>query len=211
MCEIIPGILEQEWSEIERKLAIVRPLAKTVHIDLLDGKFAPNTTFDDPQPFKKYTSDMFFELHMMVDEPIQYLDAWAKAGFKRFIGQIERMGNQEAFMTKAKQLGEAGLAVDAKTPIAAVTVPVSYLDILLVMTVNAGFSGQSFMTEQLEKIQQVRKKIPIIAVDGGVNTQSIKKACQVGASRFVATSALFSQGDPKENYRMLQAACTNKS
>ena len=78
--EIIPGILEQDWENIEKKIALVKPFAKTMHVDLLDGKFAPNTTWLDPEPFKKYTKDILFEVHLMVDNPLQYLQPFADAG-----------------------------------------------------------------------------------------------------------------------------------
>ena len=91
MNEIIPGILEKDWASIEQKLEKIRPFARTVHIDLLDGKFAPNTCFADPAPFKKFSEYFYFELHMMVDDPLQYVQKWADAGFKRFIGHIEKM------------------------------------------------------------------------------------------------------------------------
>src|SRR5260221_3109740 len=87
--EIIPGVLEQGWSEIEEKIELVKPFAKIIHVDLLDGIFAPNKTFFDPEPFKKYTNDMVFQVHMMVDNPAQYLKQWADAGFKRVIGHIQ--------------------------------------------------------------------------------------------------------------------------
>ena len=82
MFEVIPGILEKDWSEIERKIEIVKPFISTIHIDIIDGKFAPNTTFIDPLPFKKFTlplsgQALFFELHMMVDNPIAYLKPFA--------------------------------------------------------------------------------------------------------------------------------------
>ena len=70
MYEIIPGILEKEWGEIERKIEIVKPFTESIHVDIIDGKFAPNTTFLDPAPFAKYSQDIFFELHMMVKAPV---------------------------------------------------------------------------------------------------------------------------------------------
>ena len=87
---IIPGILESQWPEIEKKIELVLPFAKTIHIDLIDGKFAPHTTFMEPLPFSKYTKNAEFELHMMVEEPINYLKPFAQAGFRRFIGHVEK-------------------------------------------------------------------------------------------------------------------------
>ena len=213
MIEIIPGILEKEWSEIEKKIVLVRPFAKTIHIDLLDGIFAPNTTFADPKPFATYTnpsagSGLFFELHMMVDDPFQYLKPWADVGFRRFIGHVERMPDQAAFVARAEQLGEVGLAIDAKTPVEQVSIPLLDLDCLLVMTVKAGFSGQSFMQQNLEKVRAFRLQTTIpIAVDGGIIDETIRGACDAGANRFIATSFLFNASDPQEQYRLLKNAC----
>src|SRR3989344_4687814 len=143
---IIPGILEKDWPVIEMKIQQVLPFAKAIHIDLIDGKFAPNTTFLDPAPFKKYTQDIPFELHMMVDEPINFLKPWADAGFRRFIGHIEKMSDQVEFVAKAQLLVE---------------------------------------------------------VDGGINDQTILRAKESGADRFVATSFIF-KGTPQEQYKKLQ-------
>lgn len=206
MYEIIPGILEKEWSEIERKIELVRPFAKTIHIDILDGKFAPNTTFLDPSPFAKYTQDLFFELHMMVEEPIQYLKSFAQAGFKRFLGHIEKMSDQAEFIAQGQLLGEVGLAIDGPTSFSSIAVPFDDLDAILVMTIKAGFSGQSFMPEHLEKVRALRqaqgKQIPI-EVDGGINDQTIVQTKQAGATRFVSTSFLFGSSASESCYKLL--------
>src|SRR5689334_22078813 len=107
--EILPGILEKEWNAIESKIHTIKPFSNTIHVDLLDGKFAPNTTLLDPTPFKKYSNDFTLELHMMVDNPIQYLKPFADAGFKRFVGHVEKMPDQVAFVAEAQLYGEVGL------------------------------------------------------------------------------------------------------
>lgn len=200
---IIPGILEKDWSAIELKIQQVLPFAKAIHIDLIDGKFAPNATFLDPSPFKKYTKDIPFELHMMVEEPINFLDSWADAGFQKFIGHIEKMSDQVEFVAKAQSLGEVGLGVDQDSQLDRVEVPFSDLDVLLFMTVKAGVSGQEFVEKNLDKIKTAREKsfIPI-EVDGGINDQTIPKAKESGADRFVATSFIF-KGTPQEQYKIL--------
>jgi len=209
MFEIIPGVLEKEWSAIERKIELVLPFAKSLHVDILDGKFAPNTTFLDPKPFKKFAEKITLELHMMVHEPIEYLDPWSEAGFRRFIGQVEHMTSQAEFVAKAQRLGEVGLAVDSETQPDAITVPFNDLDFLFVMTVKAGFSNQSFMEENLEKVMVFRERTPIpIEVDGGINDQTIVKASQAGANRFVSTGFLFGKGDPKHQFEALESVCS---
>ena len=210
MIEIIPGILEKEWGAIEKKIELVRPFAKTIHIDLLDGKFAENSTFLDPAPFEKYTKDIDFELHMMVEEPIEYLQPFAKVGFKRFLGHIEKMSDQVAFVAKAQELGEAGLAIDGPTSLEDLEVPLQDLDTVLFMTIKAGFSGQTFMTEYALKIQNLSNPSQIpIEVDGGINRETIIQARNAGASRSVATSFLFGTGDSvQEQYELLHFEAT---
>ena len=200
---IIPGILEKDWPVIEMKIQQVLPFAKAIHIDLIDGKFAPNTTFLDPAPFKKYTYDIPFELHMMVEEPINFLDSWADAGFQRFIGHIEKMSDQIEFVAKAQLLGEVGLGVDQDSQLTAVEVPFSDLDVLLLMTVKAGFSGEEFAEKNLDKVKEAREKTFIpIEVDGGINDQTILLAKGSGADRFAVTSFIFKE-TPQEQYRIL--------
>jgi ribulose-phosphate 3-epimerase len=209
MFEIIPGILEKEWGEIEKKIEIVKPFVKTIHIDILDGKFAENTTFLDPTPFKKYSSDILFELHMMVEEPINYIKPWAEAGFKRFIGHIEKMSDQAAFITMAEEYGYAGLAVDGKTSLDKLTVSHLDIDIVLIMTIDAGFSGQEFQKEQLEKVKKLTKDTEMfpVEVDGGVNEEKLVEAWKAGARRFVTTSTLFGSDDPAKMFTTLHEKC----
>ncbi len=208
--EIIPGILEKDWSEIEKKIELVRPFANTIHIDIIDGKFAPNTTFLDPAPFKKYTSPsagsgLFFELHMMVEDPISYLDKWAEAGFGRFLGHIEKMTDQVEFVAKAQLLGEVGLAIDMKTQIEEIKVPFEDLDSMLLMSVNAGFSGQKFNPAVIEKIKEVTDKTFIpIEVDGGINDSNIFDIKQAGVLSCVSTGFIFG-GNPQDQYKKLQS------
>jgi len=201
---VIPGILEKDWPAIEMKIQQVLPFAKAIHIDVIDGKFAPNTTFLDPAPFKKYTYDIPFELHMMVEEPINFLDSWADAGFRRFIGHIEKMSDQVEFVAKAQLLGEVGLGVNQDSELDSVEVPLNDLDVLLFMTVKAGASGQEFEEKNLDKIKKAREKsfVPI-EVDGGINDQTLLRAKESGADRFVATSFIFKE-TPQEQYKILQ-------
>lgn len=217
MFEVIPGILEKEWSEIERKIEIVKPFAKTIHIDIIDGKFTENSTFMDPAPFAKYTKDFSFELHMMVDNPIQYLKPWADVGFKRFVGHIERMPDQEEFVVKGQEFGEVGLAIDGQTDLSAIKVPYSDLDSVLVMTIKAGESGQIFNPSLLEKVKilsagndpstRLARSGLVIEVDGGINDKTIVEAKNAGATRFVANSFIFNplaDSSPQEQFNLLK-------
>lgn len=202
MSAIIPGILEQEWDEIEKKIESVRSFAKVIHIDLLDGTFADNTSFSDPEPFRKYTNDFLFELHMMVDDPLRYVKSFADVGFRRFLGHIEMMPNQTDFVASAQAYGEVGLVLDAHTKLHDLTVSYEDLDALLVMTVKAGFSGQQFLPALLQKVRHVSEEdsfIPI-EVDGGIRLDNLSSAYEAGARRFVITSALFGSENPETTY-----------
>lgn len=191
--EIIPGILEKNWKEIEKKIERVKPFVNTIHVDLIDGKFVNNTTFPDPEPFKTYTDELFFELHMMVEEPINYLESWAAAGFKRFLGHIERISSPAEFIARGQLLGEVGLAIDGPTELGGIVVSYDDLDAILIYTADqAGFSGPALNPLRLDKITKLREKTTLpIEVDGGINERTIVDAKNAGATRFVSTSFLF--------------------
>ena len=208
MYEVIPAILEKDWNAIERKLNLVKSFAKTVHIDVIDGVFAQNKTLLDPQPFSVFKEDFILEAHFMVDEPVDYLAPFAQAGFKRFLGHIERMSDQAEFVARAEELGEVGLALDGTTSLDKIEVSLNDLDAVLIMTIQAGFSGQSFVAQHLEKVQKLSDQTPFpIEVDGGINEITIIQAKNAGARRFIASSFLFGSENPHAQYDKLSAAC----
>lgn len=214
MFEVIPspGTDNPDWLTIERKIKAVLPFAKTIHIDIFDEKFGARTSFLDPKPFAKYTQDIFFELHMMVAKPMQYLQSFADVGFKRFIGHVESFKNhteQEEFVAKAQALGEVGLAIDGPTPISMISVPYQNLDCVLVMTIKAGESGQNFEPKYLGKIKKIREQnafLPI-EVDGGITDVTLPLAKNAGANRFVSTTFIFNpplDSGPLAQFNLLQ-------
>lgn len=204
--DIIPGILEQEWAEIEKRIEKVKSFTKVIHIDLIDGKFTDNKTFLDPEPFKKYSDDIYFELHMMVEDPIKYLKPFANAGFKRFLGHVEKMPDQAAFVAQGQILGEVGLALDGQTPISTINIPFNDLDSILIYTSDrVGFSGPKLNPQRLEKIKELKEKTQIpIEADGGINDETIRATFDAGATRFVATSFIHNQANPLEQFNILQ-------
>lgn len=204
MHDLIPGILEKDWQEIEKKLAIIKPFSKKVHIDFLDGKFSPEISFMDFSQFIKYKNDFFMEAHLMVDDPSQYVKSLANAGFKRFLGHIERMENLEEFVAEGQIFGEVGLALDIQTSIDVINIPLDDIDTVLLMSVKAGKSGQEFLPEVLEKIKSLRQitQIPI-EIDGGINEETLIAAKKESAQRFVVTSAIFQSHDPMESFEKL--------
>ncbi len=205
MWEIIPGILEKDWNSIEGKIGLIKSFAKTIQIDVIDGKFAPNATFLDPKPFKKYSGDIFFEVQLMVENPLDYIENFANAGFKRFIGQIEEMPDQKTFIDFAKKFGEAGLAIDAQTSLDNIKVDFNYPDCFTLMSVKAGFSGQLFISSVLEKTKALREKtLKPIEIDGGINRSTIRGVKEFGANRCVVNSALFKANNLKNEFENLR-------
>jgi ribulose-phosphate 3-epimerase len=205
MHNIIPGILEKSWEEVEAKIKLLSPFAKTLHIDVIDGKFANNLTFLDPAPFAKYKEQFLLEVHLMVEEPINYLKPFADAGFKRFLGHVEKMSSQEEFVAEGQLLGEVGLALDGPTDLSAITVSYDDLDcVLFYVSDRVGFSGPPMLPERLKKVKEFREKSALpIEVDGGVKDTTILLAKEAGATRFVATSFISTAKDPKAAYEKL--------
>jgi len=208
MYEIIPspGTENKSFAEIANKIELVRPFAKTIHIDICDGKFAPNVTFADPAPFAPYTKDFIFEVHLMVEEPIHHLKRWADVGFQRFIGQIEMMSSQTAFVAEAQLLGDVGLAVDGPTSLDAVKVSYDDVDLMFFYTADrAGYSGKPFQEDRLDKVKALRAQMPYlpIEVDGGITEETIAVAAAAGVNRFVATSFLFNIETPQKQFQLL--------
>lgn len=206
--EILPGILEKEWGEIEKKLTAAKTFAKSVHVDLIDGKFVTtNATFMDPAPFSKFAQDFTLELHMMVEDPIKYIKPFAQAGFKRFIGHVEKMPNIAAFVAEGQLYGEVGLALDGPTDISVLDkVNLDDLDCLLVYTCQqVGFAGPPFQEEKLQKVKAIHAKSMIpIEVDGGMKDTTILFAKSAGAVRFVATSFIWKAEHPADAYKKLE-------
>ncbi|HRN96256.1 MAG TPA: hypothetical protein PLD54_02320 [Candidatus Levybacteria bacterium] len=204
--EILPGILEQTWEAVEQKLLLTQTFAHSVHVDIIDGVFVQNTTFLDPAPFAPFAEKLTLELHMMVKNPIEYIEPFAKAGFTRFLGHIEMMDNQQEFLSKAKQYGEAGLALDGPTSLDAISVPLDTVDSFLIYTSDrVGFSGPALLPDRLEKVQALRAQTSApIEVDGGITDTTLPLAKQAGATRFATTSFLFSDPDPVKQFEVLK-------
>lgn len=208
MLEIIPAILEKDFTQIERKINLVKSFAGTIQIDLIDGKFLPQSTLLTPESFAKFSQESFLELHLMTQNPIGYVEPFAKAGFRRFIAHVEALPNlddQKKFVKKVRSLNfEVGLAIDRDTEINTIKEPLENLDCLLIMLVKAGSSGQKFDENVLDKIRQLRAKTQMpIEVDGGINTESIMLAKKAGANRFSVNSFLFMENDPRKSYNQL--------
>ena len=202
---IIPTILEKTWEEIEAKFEIYKNFANSVHIDFIDGKFAPEKTFLDPEPFSKYSKYFKLEAHLMVEEPINYLESLSQSGFKRFLGHVEKMSDQVKFVTKGQELGAIGLALDIETPVTNIKVSFEDLDQILLMSITAGASGRPFDQRVLAKIKQLKDSgFNDIEIDGGINDQTLPLLKNAGANIFCVNSFLF-KGEPEKQFKILES------
>jgi ribulose-phosphate 3-epimerase len=193
MIDVIPGILEKEWSRIEERLNLVRGLVSSVQIDVADNTLVPNETFLDFSQFAPYAKEFSLEAHLMVANPEKYIKPLADAGFKRIIAHVESADPRLFLEQAAYEDVEVGLAIDGSTEIDLLEPFLEEIDMVLVMTIEAGFSGQAFMPETVEKIKAIHENFPDLAieVDGGINDQTAKITTDAGATRVVSTSFLF--------------------
>lgn len=209
MYEVIPGILEKSWQEVEEKIILLSPFAKKLHIDIADGRLANNTTFLEALPFAKYKDQFFLEVHMMVENPIDYVEEYAEAGFKRLLGHIEGMEDPYEFIERCRELEvEVGFALDGPTPVEELFDYIDDVDCFhCYVSEKMGFAGPPMMPERLEKVKALRERTELpIEVDGGVEDVTIKLAKQAGATRFVATSFISSAPNPETAYLTLLEA-----
>lgn len=199
MVEIIPAILEKEFPEIEKKMRLVESLVDWIQIDIADNSLVPNTTFLDPEPFKKLQTKLNLELHMMVKDPLMYLERFNGAGFKRFFAHVEGDFVAE-YIAKCYKLGvEVGLAIDGPTLFSKLHPYLDNIDCVLVMAIEAGESGRPFREDTTTKIKKIREidfEIPI-AVDGAMNEENARKVVEAGATRVNSNSYIFDAPDVK--------------
>lgn len=199
---IAPSILAGDFSKFARELKRVEKSGtEWVHLDVMDGHFVPNLTFG-PQLVANARphSDLFFDTHLMCSKPEILLEPFSKAGSDLITVHVELEEQVASLLWKIRSLDkQVGLAVNPPTAIDKVKPFLEKIDLLLVMTVNPGFGGQSFIEECVPKIQQVyqwRQEMGLdfrIEVDGGVNLQTASECARAGADTFVAGSALFGQ------------------
>ena len=188
--------------------------ADMLHFDVMDGRFVPNLSFGVPvlKSLKAALPDAFYDVHLMIAEPLRYVEAFAKAGAGRITFHLESESDPEKTLAAIRAAGcKAGMSVRPGTPAAALEPFLDRLDLALVMSVEPGFGGQAFMPAALEKLaflseRRRRRGLPLLLeVDGGVDAVTGPRCAAAGADVLVAGSFLFGAGDMAAAVRQLKA------
>ncbi|MCH9853317.1 MAG: ribulose-phosphate 3-epimerase [Alphaproteobacteria bacterium] len=207
MVAIAPSLLAADMANLGDELRAVSPRADYIHLDVMDGHFVPNLSYG-PAVIAglRPLSDKPFDVHLMIENPEQWVAHYAEAGADIISVHWEATNHADRLLQSIKDLGKkAGIALNPATPVGVITDILDKIDMVVVMSVNPGFGGQKYISNANRKLQDLRKIIGtrdiLLEVDGGVTAQTAPQAVQAGADILVAGSSIFANGDCKsDNY-----------
>ncbi len=201
--KIAPSLLAADFAHLAHEVGRV-PNADWLHVDVMDGHFVPNLTIGPPvvQALRRVTS-LPLDVHLMVESPERWLEAFARAGADRLTIHVEATVHLDRLLRQIRDLGlHPGVALNPATPVETIRYVVELVDQVLVMTVNPGFGGQRFIPGMLRKVAEVRRLLESqglrseVVVDGGVDEQNAPQLVAAGASVLVAGTSVFGDPDP---------------
>jgi ribulose-phosphate 3-epimerase len=198
---VLPSLLLCDFGNLEQEVRLLEQAGvQALHLDVMDGVFVPNFTYGMPivKAVRKLT-DLPVDVHLMITEPGRYVQQFFDAGADNITIHVEATGDPRGTLEQIRRLGAgAGLAFNPATPFSAIEPALDLCDVVLVMSVPAGFGGQEFHDNALDKLRQVRERVSpdvVLEVDGGVNGKTIASCAEAGAQLFVVGSAIFHRPD----------------
>lgn len=208
MIRVAPSLLSADFANLSAELTDIENCgAEVLHLDIMDGHYVPNLTFGVPVIKKLRThSKLLFDVHLMVTNPADYVKELAESGVDYCTFHLEAEPHAHRLIQEIKKHGmKAGISLNPSTPVALLEDIISDLDLVLIMSVNPGFGGQSFIPQSINKIIKVKKMLQDVGnnnceieVDGGINKDTAKLVRDAGATLLVAGSAVFGAADRKE-------------
>jgi ribulose-phosphate 3-epimerase len=213
---IAPSILSADFARLADDIArVAEGGADWIHVDVMDGCFVPNLTYGAKviETLRRIT-ELPLDVHLMVVQPEKYFESFAAAGASALTIHVEAAPHLHRQLCRIKELGcLAGAALNPATPVEMVSEVAADLDLLLVMTVNPGFGGQSFIRHSIDKVRRARMLLDAagsaaaLEVDGGINRETIQSVWRAGADTFVAGHAVFAAPDPGAEIAALRGLC----
>ena len=211
---VSPSLLAADFGNLQKEVLMVnRSQADWIHLDIMDGLFVPNISFGFPViEYIRKVAEKPLDVHLMIVDPDRYLERFQEAGANILTVQYEACTHLHRTVSEIKNLGmKAGVALNPHTPVSLLKNILPYIDMVLIMTVNPGFGGQSFIMESYNKIAELRQMIDtggfkvLIEVDGGVETKNASKLVGSGVNVLVAGNSVFGAADPIEAIRRLKS------